>query len=382
MKMKSKIAVVVFASASWLTLPLIAQEMSTDPKTGNSGPQNVSMAGSANPQKANKIIGMECFDSQGQKLGRINDMAVDVEGGRIAEVIVGTGNPASSSDKLMGEEKYVAVPPGCFSWDASGNKLRLNASREQLNSAPAFDTWKWKESTVSANLGDVYQRFGGQLQTAAFGNLEKATKIMGMAARDDQHDKLAKVSSLVVDLPAGRIDEVIVASGGFLGIGSELSAMPPQSFHYDSAQDLLILNSTRDALKNAPHFKSSDWRNYMTTAITPATRQSALTSTPMLDNDQVNAPRGGSITVPSKAVDAQRDDDITTQVREKIRSDTALSQTAQNVQVTTKDGRVTLRGTVNTDKEKQRVGEIAAEIVSADYVDNELEVSTASLAGK
>jgi hyperosmotically inducible periplasmic protein len=51
-----------------------------------------------------------------------------------------------------------------------------------------------------------------------------------------------------------------------------------------------------------------------------------------------------------------------------------MSMNARNVKVITRDGRVTLRGPVNTAEEKRLIGEIAERSASAGNVDNQLEV--------
>jgi osmotically-inducible protein OsmY len=55
-----------------------------------------------------------------------------------------------------------------------------------------------------------------------------------------------------------------------------------------------------------------------------------------------------------------------------------MSVNAQNVKIMTVDGRVTLRGPVNTDEEKRLIGEIADRIAHSGNVDNQLEVKLAA----
>ena len=54
--------------------------------------------------------------------------------------------------------------------------------------------------------------------------------------------------------------------------------------------------------------------------------------------------------------------------------DKALSMTAHNVKIITRDGKVTLRGPVNSAEEKASIEAKAAEIAGKDKVDNKLEV--------
>ena len=55
-----------------------------------------------------------------------------------------------------------------------------------------------------------------------------------------------------------------------------------------------------------------------------------------------------------------------------------MSINAQNVKIITKDGRVTLRGPVNTSEEKRLIGEIANGIAHPENVDNLLDVKLAN----
>jgi hypothetical protein len=69
----------------------------------------------------------------------------------------------------------------------------------------------------------------------------------------------------------------------------------------------------------------------------------------------------------------QKDLDITAAIRKQV-TDTKMSVNAQNVKVMTQDGKVTLRGPVKSDEEKQRIEKIALEVAGAGNVDNQLEV--------
>jgi osmotically-inducible protein OsmY len=66
--------------------------------------------------------------------------------------------------------------------------------------------------------------------------------------------------------------------------------------------------------------------------------------------------------------------DTTAQIRKEIMDTKNLSVNAQNVKIITNAGKVTLRGPVDTVKEKQLIGDIAVKHASATNVDNQLEV--------
>jgi osmotically-inducible protein OsmY len=69
----------------------------------------------------------------------------------------------------------------------------------------------------------------------------------------------------------------------------------------------------------------------------------------------------------------QADIDTTANIRKQI-VDAHVSIDAQNVKIITQNGKVTLRGPVHSEDEKQRLQEIAQSVAGADNVDNQLEI--------
>ncbi len=82
----------------------------------------------------------------------------------------------------------------------------------------------------------------------------------------------------------------------------------------------------------------------------------------------------GDTQTADKQSNAKADRDITAKVRKEIVSDKDLSTYAHNVKVITVNGVVTLKGPVKSEDEKAKVAELAASVVSADKITNELTV--------
>ena len=59
-----------------------------------------------------------------------------------------------------------------------------------------------------------------------------------------------------------------------------------------------------------------------------------------------------------------------------------MSVNARNVKIITNQGRVTLRGPVNTAEEKRLIGEIANRIALSENVNNQLDVKNATSTDK
>jgi hyperosmotically inducible periplasmic protein len=193
-----------------------------------------------------------------------------------------------------------------------------------------------------------------------------------------QDEKLGKVENLLVDLTAGRVVAVVVSSGGFLGMGNELSAVPPTAFRFNADRDVLQLDASKDMLSNAPHFKANQWPDFEPAYVTGVYRAYKVdpyfTTEP--DNTAHNVrDRDDRTLTPFDQSNSKADVELTAQIRKEIMAANNLSVNARNVKVITVNGRVTLRGVVNSEEEKRVLGDIVSRAGSAD-VDNQLEVKS------
>lgn len=67
------------------------------------------------------------------------------------------------------------------------------------------------------------------------------------------------------------------------------------------------------------------------------------------------------------------DVDMTANIRKRVMA-TQLSMNAKNCKIVTQDGKVTLRGPVKDQSEKDDIGRIAVDVAGVDKVDNLLEI--------
>jgi hypothetical protein len=205
---------------------------------------------------------------------------------------------------------------------------------------------------------------------------------MGTPVKNLQDEKLGKVENFAVDLSAGRVIAVIVSSGGFLGMGDELSAVPPTALRFNTERDVLQLDASKEALSNAPHFKSGQWPDlgqpsyadgvYRAYRVEPYFTTNSVSSA---DNTARNVrDRVNRTLTPLDQGNSTADRDTTAQIRKEIVAGKGMSMNAKNVKIITIDGQVTLRGPVNTSEEKRLIGEIADRIARSGNVDNQLDV--------
>lgn len=94
------------------------------------------------------------------------------------------------------------------------------------------------------------------------------------------------------------------------------------------------------------------------------------------DNTRVNErDREGSALTPFDQGENPADREITRRIRKRVVGEDSLSFTAKNVKIITRDGKVTLRGPVRNQAERQTIERLAREVAGPSHVVNDLEVS-------
>ena len=87
----------------------------------------------------------------------------------------------------------------------------------------------------------------------------RVSKIIGSEVRNKSGDKIGDVRDLVVD-DKGTIKLAIVSTGGFLGVGDRLHAVPWDALALGPKDDH-ILDIDKAHLQAAPGFTSKTWPN-------------------------------------------------------------------------------------------------------------------------
>lgn len=89
--------------------------------------------------KASGLLGMEVRNPQGQKLGDIKDLVLDLNSGKISYAVLAVGGFLGLGEKLL------AVPPEAFKAGQQDGHLILNADKSKIEAAPGFAATDWPE---------------------------------------------------------------------------------------------------------------------------------------------------------------------------------------------------------------------------------------------
>lgn len=86
-----------------------------------------------------------------------------------------------------------------------------------------------------------------------------ADTLEGDDVKNTQGEDLGKIKDIMIDVPHGRVAYAVLASGGVLGMGGKLFAIPWNALTLDTDQKCFILDVDKERLKNAPGFDKDHW---------------------------------------------------------------------------------------------------------------------------
>jgi len=84
----------------------------------------------------------------------------------------------------------------------------------------------------------------------------RSTKLVGLSVFNSAGDRVGDINDLILG-PDGKISNVVIGVGGFLGMGEKLVAVSFSDLQLNRDSDgsmRVTINSSKDALENAPDF--------------------------------------------------------------------------------------------------------------------------------
>jgi len=261
---------------SMASLPAFAADQSTGAKshertttsdyTSNADMQRGKALGQI--ERANKLIGKEVLSSDNQKLGKLDNIIVDLDSGKILYTIIGSGG-------LLGAgEKKFAVPPRAFNEVANDN-ITLKVDKARFDGAPQFtkDLDKDNQMGKASFVNQVNQYFAQGVadrisdktssattsSTTEYKSVFKVDDLIGMNIKTSSDTDLGKVDNVAVDLSHGHVVYVILSPAMSLKLGNEYFALPPNSLMASNDRKALTTDLTKEKLQGAPHFTKDNW---------------------------------------------------------------------------------------------------------------------------
>lgn len=103
---------------------------------------------------ASSLASTRVVNAEGEDLGRIEELMIDLAGGRVAYAVLSFGGFLGFGDKLF------AVPFEALAIDAENECFRLDVPRERLEEAEGFDEDDWPDFADRRWGEGVYRHYG------------------------------------------------------------------------------------------------------------------------------------------------------------------------------------------------------------------------------
>lgn len=89
--------------------------------------------------------------------------------------------------------------------------------------------------------------------------LLSAGTLAGNDVYNRKDENLGSIKDIMLDVHTGKVCYAVLSSGGFLGIGDKLFALPWSALTLDTKSRRFVLDVDADRLKNAPGFDKDHW---------------------------------------------------------------------------------------------------------------------------
>ena len=105
---------------------------------------------------ADTLTGDKVVNEEGETLGEISDIMIDIPTGRVAYAVLSVGGLLGVGDKLF------AIPWRALQLDPEQKRFVLAVPRDRLESAPGFDKDHWPSMADETWANEVHSYYGSQ----------------------------------------------------------------------------------------------------------------------------------------------------------------------------------------------------------------------------
>jgi len=158
-------------------------------------------AAPAQPMRASTLIGASAHDRAGHAVGSVKDLVVDPANGSVRYLVVSKGGAIGIAEKLY------AVPSARAHMDGKRN-VRLDVGEQDLDALHPS--------------GDRDAKDGSHLR--------RMSDLLHAKVKDSHGGQIGKVDDLLVDLSAGRVEQVVVKFDRAWNPRDALVTLPMTSF--------------------------------------------------------------------------------------------------------------------------------------------------------
>lgn len=204
--------------------------------------------------RASQLIGKEVRNAQGQDLGEIQDLIIDVNNQRVHYAVLAFGGFLGLGEKLF------AYPVRTL--QTSGDQLVLNVPKERLQRAPGFDPNRWPNWSETIYRDEIDRYFGPTVSPKRMDNMRlvRASELIGKDVNDRQGDDAGEIEDIVVNLNTSAVRYVVLDFDKAWSPDDKMVALPVNTLSLpDGREDDAVLNIPRERVNMSAGFDENAW---------------------------------------------------------------------------------------------------------------------------
>lgn len=103
---------------------------------------------------ANTLIGNDVYNHNGEDLGGIKEIMMDMRNGKVGYAVLSFGGFLGMGEKLF------AVPWNALTLDTKNKRFVLNVEKNRLKDAPGFDKDQWPNMADQSWMMEIHSYYG------------------------------------------------------------------------------------------------------------------------------------------------------------------------------------------------------------------------------
>ncbi len=196
--------------------------------------------------------------------GAIDSVLVDPQSGAVVYVLMAPGQPLDRPNTVLVAVPFKALQLAPNAEPNSSSKLDVFSTQfdsSAFQNAPGIrdiSTFNFREPDFYVQFRKYWSDLGVPVQQVDQNGLLRLSSAKDIYAdtdvRSPQGDEVGNVAEVLLDLSQGQVTFLVVSTGGFLGIGENLTVIPWAAFDLAAFRpgEYFVLNADAAKLRGAP----------------------------------------------------------------------------------------------------------------------------------
>lgn len=236
--------------------------------------------------RASELIGQDVKSPQGNNLGEISDLIIDMNSEKVRYAILAFDPGIFSGERLF------AVPTTELRWGKEKNDIVYDMKRERLEKA-SVEKSRWPDAARDRDYLGNLDRAYGIAQPSQNRRAFRAGELLGKDVNGRQGEEIGEIRDLVIDMNAQRVHYAVLSFDPGWTAPEKLYAFPLTAFRFADGKDELALDIDKSRLQAMRSFDQKLWATYATPVFVTDVDRYLVTVTP-LNEGGANAQPGSA----------------------------------------------------------------------------------------